>query len=234
MKRINWHYKQNAKFFLFAVISLQALCLQAATDILPRASSTASGGFVRQLLGKETVWTEGEIPTLPILPLIQTSSLQTVNQPENNLQKSHSRFSYHNRDNLHNDYQSANFLLLDGPSSSGLQYAIDAHSFSIGTDGVIRYVLITRDQSGKDTFRFEGLHCAGNEWRLYAVANAEKTSWDKMSTPWLAIEGDQAHSYHAILSQDYFCQGSTISGQTNDILKRIRNRRSLLTEQLSH
>lgn len=89
--------------------------------------------------------------------------------------------------------------------TSRFHFSLDPNSVSIGQDGVIRYTVVIATPAGARNVRYEGIHCAGNEWRLYSGANEAGTRWDNASTSWTQIENASANGYHAALANGFFC-----------------------------
>lgn len=101
-------------------------------------------------------------------------------------------------------------------------FAIDAKSLSVGSDGVVRYTLVTTSAAGVKNISYEGIRCQSWEHKLYAFGHPDG-SWSRSRrNQWEAIRSNAANRQHAALAGDYFCQGLTIAGNANDIIERIR------------
>ncbi|WP_019141964.1 CNP1-like family protein [Noviherbaspirillum massiliense] len=106
-------------------------------------------------------------------------------------------------------------------------FAIDAHSVSVGTDGVIRYTLVARSEEGATNISYEGVRCQSFEKKLYAFGRPDG-SWSRSRrNQWEPIPTKVANRQHAALALDYFCQGNTVAGKAEDIVKRIRYKQPL-------
>lgn len=87
------------------------------------------------------------------------------------------------------------------------QYLIDMGSLSVGSDGVVRYVLVVRTAGGAQNVSFEGIRCAEDTWKMYATGAADG-QWQKARiSEWRPIENKPVNRHHAALSRDYFCPG---------------------------
>lgn len=84
-------------------------------------------------------------------------------------------------------------------------FLIDASTLSVGSDGVVRYVLVVRTSGGAENVSFEGMRCSERSWRLYATGNRDG-QWSKARiSQWRQIENKPVNRHHAALSRDYFC-----------------------------
>jgi hypothetical protein len=101
-------------------------------------------------------------------------------------------------------------------------FFVDLASVSVGKDGVIRYTLIARSDSGAKNVSFEGIKCKGRESKLYAFGRADGT-WSQARDPkWARISGIQANRQHATLADDFFCPGRQIVGSTKEAVEALR------------
>jgi hypothetical protein len=107
-------------------------------------------------------------------------------------------------------------------------FAIDAKSLTLGSDGVIRYTLVTSSTSGAKNVSYEGIRCSSFEKKLYAFGHPDG-SWSRSRRDkWEPIKSNAANRQHAALAQDYFCQGLTVAGKAEQMVERIRGKRGLL------
>ena len=62
-----------------------------------------------------------------------------------------------------------------------LVYAIDPQTLSVGSDGILRFVMVARSSSGAVNAFYEGLRCSTAEGRVYARHNPS-SGWQTAST----------------------------------------------------
>jgi hypothetical protein len=93
---------------------------------------------------------------------------------------------------------------LHASAKSEFRYYVDPASVSVGTDRIVRYVLVARSASGAENVTFEGLRCPG-EYRVYAVARSD-ASWAGRPSEWRPIPR-HPNSSQAALARQYFCPG---------------------------
>ncbi len=89
------------------------------------------------------------------------------------------------------------------------KYFIDARTLSVGTDGVVRYVLVVKTSGGATNISFEGINCRARSWKHYATGRSDST-WTRSRASrieWRPIENRPVNRHHAALSRDLFCPG---------------------------
>jgi len=107
-----------------------------------------------------------------------------------------------------------------------LQFALDAKSLTVDSDGVIRYTVVITSPSVARNVNYEGIRCEDYSWKLYAGLNADHDGWDRtVENDWSRIENGDLNAYHAALYQDYFCTSKLPVGKADAILNNIRYKR---------
>ncbi len=106
-------------------------------------------------------------------------------------------------------------------------FAIDGNSVTVGSDGVVRYTMVTRSGAGASNISYEGIRCESFEKKLYAFGRPDG-SWSRSRRDqWEPIMRNAANRQHAALAMEYFCQEKTIAGNAQNIVDRLRQQRSL-------
>jgi hypothetical protein len=103
-------------------------------------------------------------------------------------------------------------------------FAIDANSLTVDSDGVLRYVLVSRSASGAQSISYEGIRCASGEFKLYAFGHPDGSWGRSRRDKWQTIVEQTSNRQHAALSKDFFCENKTISGSAEEILRKMRTR----------
>ena len=90
------------------------------------------------------------------------------------------------------------------------RFFVDTATLSIGTDGVVRYVLVVLTPAGARNVSFEGMRCETRQWRIYASGRSEG-SWSRArSENWSPVREAALNRHRAVLFLDYFCPGGVI------------------------
>jgi len=120
--------------------------------------------------------------------------------------------------------QRSQLIPFDMSSRTELQFSVDASSISVGSDRVLRYVLVARSSSGAENILYEGLRCETGEARNYARWNAPEQRWVPYSgsTPWRPLSGVAASLPAARLAYLAFCEGRTPTEPMERLLADLR------------
>ncbi len=105
------------------------------------------------------------------------------------------------------------------------QHYIDTGSLSVGSDGVVRYVLLITTPGGAENISFEGLRCASGQWRRYASADAGGEWLPARKAQWQAIGDRGRNRPRAALAYDYFCDGPAAPRDREHALRLLRSSR---------
>ncbi|MGH8748044.1 MAG: CNP1-like family protein [Burkholderiales bacterium] len=98
----------------------------------------------------------------------------------------------------------ANLVEFKVGARSDFHFLVDTASLSVGSDGVVRYVLLARSSEGAQNVSFEGLRCKDGEYKIYATGSANG-AWLGVREPrWRPVE-QGAGSWHRMLANNYFC-----------------------------
>ncbi len=120
--------------------------------------------------------------------------------------------------------QRSQLIPFDMSTRTELQFSVDASSISLGTDRVLRYVLVARSSSGAENILYEGLRCETSEARNYARWNLSEQRWVPYSgsAPWRPLSGVAASLPAARLAYMAFCEGRTPTEPMERLLADLR------------
>ena len=90
------------------------------------------------------------------------------------------------------------------------EFYVDGASLSVGTDGVVRFVLVVQTPGGAKNVTYEGLRCETKERRLYASGRPDGTWAKSRNDEWRRIQNLATNRHHAALVFDYFCPSGAI------------------------
>lgn len=118
-------------------------------------------------------------------------------------------------------FQQERLIALDVSPASSLRYGLDPTSLSVGADGVVRYVLIARSNSGALNVLFEGIRCQTAEMKSYARWNPA-SAWNVSAAPaWRPLQFSGPTRHGMVLAKSGICDGDTTNGDAANIVKRL-------------
>lgn len=85
------------------------------------------------------------------------------------------------------------------------KFYIDATTLSVGTDGVVRYVLVVRTSGGATNTSFEGIRCESGELKIHATGHHDGQWAKARRSEWRRIENKPVNRHHAVLARELFC-----------------------------
>lgn len=97
------------------------------------------------------------------------------------------------------------YLPFEVSVTTPFDFFVDAKSLSVGPDRVVRYTVIAKSSGGALNISFEGMRCADNQFRVYALGRADKTWSEVRSSRWETIRGESRNVQRAVLYSDFFC-----------------------------
>ena len=131
-------------------------------------------------------------------------------------------------------WQEIEVQLPAAPQQSGLQaiyvsaatdnrFFVDLPTVNVGSDGVVRYVLVVATPGGARNVSFEGIRCLTRERRIYATGRTDG-HWSKSrNNEWTKIREEVSNRVHAALFLEYFCPDAIIvrnTAEAQDALRR--------------
>ncbi len=106
-------------------------------------------------------------------------------------------------------------------SRRGIRFFVDGQSISIGSDGVIRFVLVVIGSQGAQNISYEGMRCETGERRAYAFGHGDKT-WSKArGDQWVKVRGDTNNHYVELYSS-YFCANGVVVTTPDAVRQMLR------------
>ena len=85
------------------------------------------------------------------------------------------------------------------------RFFVDPQSLSVDPDGVVRFSLVVRSNTGAENVAYEGIRCETREWKPYAFGRADR-SWSAARDPqWQRVVWRSTNAYRYVLYRDYFC-----------------------------
>lgn len=112
-------------------------------------------------------------------------------------------------------------IAYDGTAGSGLVYAIDPTTLVVGSDGIVRYVLVASSATGTRNIMYEAIRCATGEVKTYARYNAN--AWSVVERPeWRSIFGGNAR-YSLRFARAGGCDNAAAPVSADSVVRSLRS-----------
>jgi hypothetical protein len=110
---------------------------------------------------------------------------------------------------------------IEMPPYMTLKFGVDPATIQVGTDGVVRYVVVatSREGGGFNAF-YEGIHCATEQYKTYASFN--NGAWDVQKDPeWKRI-GDRNSGYTHAVSAQGMCRDHAPQQSASETIRLLK------------
>lgn len=109
--------------------------------------------------------------------------------------------------------------------ASALTYGVDPNTLTVGQDGVVRYVMVARSNSGALNVLYQGIRCATAQTKTYSRLS-DKGTWNTSpDAEWQALSFRGPTRPAMILARQGVCEGRTITGNAQKILAALKSDR---------
>lgn len=115
---------------------------------------------------------------------------------------------------------------VDMPRYVSVEVGIDPATISVGTDGVVRYVVVMRNASGSTAAAFEGLRCTTDEVKTYARFGTAG-HWVAVKEPeWKPINSNLPSKHAFAIARQGACD-THLSSNREETLRLLKQRQRL-------
>ncbi len=115
-----------------------------------------------------------------------------------------------------------NLLAFDAGAATSNQYLVDTTSIRIGGDGVIRFSLIIKSSNGAENVSYEGIRCATNERKIYALGRNDKTWTQPRISEWQKLDFVRQFYAQRELSKNIFCPHRQIVSSSEEAIQALK------------
>lgn len=102
------------------------------------------------------------------------------------------------------------------------RFFVDSASLGVGSDGVVRYVLLIQTPGGVRNVSYEGMRCETSERRIYALGRSDGAWVKARSSDWVRIRAVGSNRYHAALFSDFLCPDGVVARDAETIREAFR------------
>lgn len=117
--------------------------------------------------------------------------------------------------------QTGKLIPLDMPGSS-LRFGVDPDSVSIGSDGLVRYVVVASSASGAVNAIYEGIRCDNAHYRVYA-RHTPAGGWLRADTDWRPMHDGAASRHTLVIARNGACLGHAPNGSAAQIVRDLKS-----------
>jgi hypothetical protein len=112
-------------------------------------------------------------------------------------------------------------IALDIPASA-LRFGIDPKSVSVGSDRIVRYVVVATSSSGTVNAFYEGIRCEGGEVKVYARHNPDSGWVPARSIEWQPLQSTPNSRHSLFIARNGVCLGRGVNGNASQIVSDLR------------
>lgn len=104
-------------------------------------------------------------------------------------------------------------------AGSALRFGIDPSSIAVGSDGIVRYVVVATSATGVVNAIYEGIRCGDGEFRIYARHNPAGGWMVLKDSKWRPVK-EQRHTQ--VIARSGACMGRTANRSVVQIVRDLR------------
>lgn len=104
-----------------------------------------------------------------------------------------------------------------------LRYGIDPASVALGSDGVVRYVVVATSSTGAVNAMYEGIRCSTGEVRTYARHNPGSGWTPASDLSWTPLHESRPSRHSLTIARNGVCLGHSANRSVIQILRDLRS-----------
>jgi hypothetical protein len=104
-----------------------------------------------------------------------------------------------------------------------LRYGIDPASVSLGTDGIVRYVVVATSGTGAMNASYEGIRCNTGDFRVYARFNPDGGWAPSGEAEWRPLHEGRPFRHSLTVARNGACMGRSANRSLAQILRDLRS-----------
>ena len=114
-------------------------------------------------------------------------------------------------------------VAIEMPRYVTVKIGVDPDSLTIGTDGIVRYVMIAQSSGGNINAMYEGIWCRKGEVKTYARLGSDG-KWDPVSdAQWSPLSGNQRSMHALAFARQGACDGRAAAARTpQEIIRKLK------------
>ena len=107
-------------------------------------------------------------------------------------------------------------------SGNSLRFGVDPASVSVGTDSVVRYVVVATSSTGTVNGMYEGIRCSTGEVKIYARHNPDSGWVPAKGSDWRELRTTPNSRYSLEVARSGACLGRAPNGTAVQIVNDLK------------
>jgi len=103
------------------------------------------------------------------------------------------------------------------------RFGVDPASISVGTDGVVRYVVVAASPTGTVNALYEGIRCSSSEMKVYARHNPDSGWVAATRSEWQPLRNNASARHSLRIASTGACFGTAPNGPPVQITRDLRS-----------
>jgi hypothetical protein len=117
--------------------------------------------------------------------------------------------------------RTSGLVFIEVPGSS-LRFGVDPASVTVGSDGVVRYVVVASSPTGTVNGIYEGVRCSSGEVKVYARHNPDSGWVPARGSDWQPLHQTRNSRYSLLIARNGACMGHGPNGTASKIVRDLR------------
>jgi hypothetical protein len=106
---------------------------------------------------------------------------------------------------------------------SALRFGVDPDSVSLGSDRVVRYVVVASSTSGTVNAMYEGIRCESGEFKVYARHNPDSGWTQATDSPWRSLHESPVSRHSLQVARNGACIGRGANRSAAQVVRDLRS-----------
>jgi hypothetical protein len=107
-------------------------------------------------------------------------------------------------------------------AGTSLRFGVDPASISVGSDSVVRYVVVATSSTGTTNAIYEGIRCNSGEVKVYARHNPDSGWVAARNSDWQVLQTTPNYRYSLYVARNGACVGRGPNGTPTQIARDLR------------
>ena len=105
---------------------------------------------------------------------------------------------------------------------SALRFGVDPASVSLGSDGIVRYVVVATSPTGVVNANYEGIRCGNGEFKVYARHNPGSGWTVTKGLEWRSLQEQPVSRHTLLIARTGACMGHSPNTSPAQIVRDLR------------